>query len=163
MRFYSLVKYLSEIQGPCHIVVWPLQINKLEFFQNLTKGHFILWPVFRDRAVDLRNGLLNQFYFFPERTQEQLNFIEIYGQPGLYRKALFSVQSRSTEHQGSRYRGQSSRLNLSILKPAVQLQGYRKVGDMLSTVKILWQRFKKRLKEFSESNERKERELNGKI
>jgi len=34
---------------------------------------------------------------------------------------------------------------------------------MLSTVKILWQRFKKRLKEFSESNERKERELNGKI
>jgi hypothetical protein len=33
---------------------------------------------------------------------------------------------------------------------------------MLSAVKLLWQGFKKRLKEFSESNERKERELDGK-
>jgi hypothetical protein len=34
---------------------------------------------------------------------------------------------------------------------------------MLSTVKLLWQRFKKRLKAFNESNERKEREFGGKI
>jgi hypothetical protein len=34
---------------------------------------------------------------------------------------------------------------------------------MLATVKLLWQRFKKRLKEFNESNERMERELDGKI
>ena len=34
---------------------------------------------------------------------------------------------------------------------------------MLSIVKLLWQRFKERLEEFNESNERMERELDGKI